>query len=49
MALDTLRGHRAAVCVVLAGGYAPEVRDTVDINPASAAEMAVRTSSPQRV
>ena len=33
--LDRLRAAGAAVCVVLAGGYAEDVRDTVDINAAT--------------
>ena len=41
--LDRLRGAGIAVCVVLAGGYAEDVRDTVDINAATAAAIAVRT------
>ena len=32
LVLDRLRAAGAAVCVVLAGGYAEDVRDTVDIN-----------------
>jgi hypothetical protein len=40
--LDTLRAGGMPVCVVLAGGYAPDVRDTVDINAATAAEVAAR-------
>jgi acetoin utilization deacetylase AcuC-like enzyme len=35
LVLDRLRGAGAAVCVVLAGGYAEDVRDTVDINAAT--------------
>jgi acetoin utilization deacetylase AcuC-like enzyme len=37
LALTTLRAVGAAVVVVLAGGYARDVRDTVDINAATAA------------
>ena len=33
--LDRLREAGAAVCVVLAGGYAEDVNDTVDINAAT--------------
>jgi hypothetical protein len=44
LALDTLIGAGAAVCVVLAGGYADDVRDTVDINAATAAAVARRVS-----
>jgi acetoin utilization deacetylase AcuC-like enzyme len=40
--LDTLRAAGPSVCVVLAGGYAPDVTDTVDINAATAAEVAAR-------
>ena len=32
LVLDRLRAAGAAVCVVLAGGYAEDVRDTVEIN-----------------
>ena len=35
-----LRGAGAAVVVVLAGGYAHDVEDTVDINAATAAVVA---------
>ena len=35
-------GAGAAVCVVLAGGYADDVRDTVDIHAATAAAVAAR-------
>ena len=40
--LDRLLDADAAVCVVLAGGYADDVRDTVDINAGTAAAAAVR-------
>ena len=40
--LDRLLGAGARVCVVLAGGYAEDVRDTVDINAATAAAVAAR-------
>ena len=40
--LDRLLDADAAVCVVLAGGYADDVRDTVDINAATAAAVAGR-------
>ncbi len=43
LVLDTLRGAGLPVCVVLAGGYAPDIRDTVDIHAATAAEVATRT------
>jgi acetoin utilization deacetylase AcuC-like enzyme len=42
LALDRLIGAGAAVCVVLAGGYADDVRDTVDINASTAAAVAER-------
>jgi acetoin utilization deacetylase AcuC-like enzyme len=44
LVLDRLRATGAAVCVVLAGGYAEDVRDTVDINAATAAAVASRLS-----
>jgi len=43
LVLDTLRGEGIPVCVVLAGGYAPDIRDTVDIHAATASEVAART------
>jgi len=46
LALDMLMQGGAAVCVVLAGGYAQDVRDTVDINAATAAAVAERVSAP---
>ena len=42
LVLDRLRAAGADVCVVLAGGYAEDVRDTVDINAATAAAVAAR-------
>jgi acetoin utilization deacetylase AcuC-like enzyme len=42
LVLDRLAEAGAAVCVVLAGGYAEDVRDTVDINAATAAAVAER-------
>ena len=42
LVLDRLRDAGARVCVVLAGGYAEDVRDTVDINAATAAAVAQR-------
>jgi acetoin utilization deacetylase AcuC-like enzyme len=42
LVLDRLRATGTAVCVVLAGGYADDVRDTVDINAATAAAVAGR-------
>jgi acetoin utilization deacetylase AcuC-like enzyme len=40
LVLERLTGAGAAVVVVLAGGYAPDVRDTVDINAATATVVA---------
>jgi acetoin utilization deacetylase AcuC-like enzyme len=37
LVLDRLRQAGAAACVVLAGGYAEDVRDTVDVNAATVA------------
>jgi hypothetical protein len=37
-----LRAAGADVCVVLAGGYAEDVHDTVDINAATATAVAAR-------
>jgi acetoin utilization deacetylase AcuC-like enzyme len=42
LVLDRLRGAGASVCVVLAGGYANDIRDTVDINTATVAAVAAR-------
>jgi len=42
LVLDRLLETDAAVVVVLAGGYAPDVRDTVDINAATVAAVAAR-------
>ena len=42
LVLDRLLASGARVCVVLAGGYADDVRDTVDINAATAATVAAR-------
>jgi acetoin utilization deacetylase AcuC-like enzyme len=42
LVLDRLRATSASVCVVLAGGYAEDVRDTVEINAATAAAVAQR-------
>jgi acetoin utilization deacetylase AcuC-like enzyme len=41
LVLDRLRAAGTAVCVVLAGGYAEDVRDTVDINAATVAAVAL--------
>jgi acetoin utilization deacetylase AcuC-like enzyme len=43
LVLDRLQQTGAAVCVVLAGGYAEDPRDTVDINAATVAAVADRT------
>ena len=43
LVLDRLRGAGAAVCVVLAGGYAEDVRDTVDIHAATVGEVTRRS------
>jgi len=51
LVLDRLLATGASVCVVLAGGYAEDVRDTVDINARTAAAVAARvsaTASPSR-
>ena len=42
LVVDRLREAGAAVCVVLAGGYAEDVRDTVDIHAATVAVAAER-------
>ncbi len=42
--LDRLLEVVPAVCVVLAGGYAPDVRDTVDINAATATAVHARVA-----
>jgi len=42
LVLDRLGELGVPVAVVLAGGYAPDVRDTVDINAATAAAVAAR-------
>jgi acetoin utilization deacetylase AcuC-like enzyme len=43
LVLDRVRARDTPVCVVLAGGYAPDINDTVDINAATAAEVERRT------
>jgi acetoin utilization deacetylase AcuC-like enzyme len=45
LVLDRLAGAGVRVCVVLAGGYADDLRDTVDINAATAAAVAARLGS----
>jgi acetoin utilization deacetylase AcuC-like enzyme len=49
LVLDRLRQAGAAVCVVLAGGYAEDVRDTVDINAATVAVVSRRSDRAARV
>jgi hypothetical protein len=44
--LDTAERAGAPVCVALAGGYAPDVADTVDINLATARAVAARVAEP---
>ena len=46
LVLDRLAAAGAAVCVVLAGGYAPDVRDVVDINEATARAVHARYGRP---
>ena len=46
LVLDRLLETGASVCVVLAGGYAEDVRDTVDINAGTAAAVAARARAP---
>jgi acetoin utilization deacetylase AcuC-like enzyme len=45
LVLDTALHSGAAVCVCLAGGYADDVRDTVEINLATARAVAARAGS----
>jgi acetoin utilization deacetylase AcuC-like enzyme len=44
LVLDTASRIGAPVCVTLAGGYAPDVADTVDINAATASLVAARAA-----
>ena len=44
LVLDVAERAGAPVCVVLAGGYAPDVADTVEINLATAREVAARAA-----
>ena len=46
LVLDTAERAGAAVCVALAGGYAPDVADTVEINLATARAVAARAPAP---
>jgi acetoin utilization deacetylase AcuC-like enzyme len=48
LVLDRLAASGAAVCVVLAGGYAEDVEDTVDINAGTASAVAERLAAPAR-
>jgi acetoin utilization deacetylase AcuC-like enzyme len=45
LVLETAAGLGVPVCVALAGGYAPDVRDTVEINLATARSVARRAST----
>jgi acetoin utilization deacetylase AcuC-like enzyme len=45
LVLDRLLDAGVAVCVVLAGGYAQDIRDTVDINAATVAAVARRLAA----
>ncbi len=45
LVLDTAASLGAPVCVTLAGGYAPDVADTVDINVATASLVAARADT----
>ena len=45
LVLDRLLAAGAPVCVVLAGGYAADVHDTVDINAGTAAAVAARVGT----
>ena len=47
LVLDTAARAGAAVCVALAGGYAPDVSDTVEINLATARAVAARAVGPR--
>ncbi|HEX2104300.1 MAG TPA: histone deacetylase [Solirubrobacteraceae bacterium] len=46
LVLDTAQRVGAPVCVALAGGYAPDVADTVEINLATARAVAARAGAP---
>jgi acetoin utilization deacetylase AcuC-like enzyme len=43
--MDRAESWGASICVVLAGGYAPDVRDTVDINLATARALVARAGA----
>jgi acetoin utilization deacetylase AcuC-like enzyme len=49
LVLDRLHGAGAAVCIVLAGGYAGDVNDTVDIHAATVAAAAARVEPAGRL
>jgi acetoin utilization deacetylase AcuC-like enzyme len=49
LVLDRLLAAGASVCVVLAGGYAADVRDTVDINAATAAVVAAALAADSKL
>jgi acetoin utilization deacetylase AcuC-like enzyme len=46
LVLDTAERLGVPICVTLAGGYAPDVTDTVDINFATASLLAARAGTP---
>ncbi len=45
LVLDRAELAGAAVCVTLAGGYAPDVRDTVDVNEAAVMAVVERAAA----
>ena len=45
LVLDAAAAAGAPVCVCLAGGYAPDIRDTVEINLATARLVARRSAA----
>ena len=49
LVLDSAERAGAAVCVALAGGYAPDVHDTVEINIATARLVAARAGAMSRL
>ena len=49
LVLDVVSDAGAAVCVCLAGGYAPDIRDTVEINLATARLVAARHRTASRL
>jgi acetoin utilization deacetylase AcuC-like enzyme len=48
LVLDMTAAHGVPCCVTLAGGYAPDIADTVDINVATVAAVAERAGSGPR-